>query len=149
MAEARAQGGLVGIPHPFDRMRGSLLKDAKMASLVGLVDWVEGHNARLVGNGNDQAIAFAAEHERPIVAVSDAHSVTEVGVAYSAMDGDPVDAGRAAGRAGERRRAGPRPGDLLRPPLDAGRQAGPADPRQRPGQAGRRIRRARLTGAPR
>jgi hypothetical protein len=89
VAEARAQGGLVGIPHPFDRMRGSLLKDAKMASLVGLVDWVEGHNARLVGNGNDQAIAFAAEHERPIVAVSDAHSVTEVGVAYTAMDGDP------------------------------------------------------------
>jgi hypothetical protein len=89
VAEARSQGGLVGIPHPFDRMRGSLLKDAKMASLVGLVDWVEGHNARLVGNGNDQAIAFAAEHERPIVAVSDAHSVTEVGVAYSAMDGDP------------------------------------------------------------
>ena len=89
VAEARAQGGLVGIPHPFDRMRGSLLKDARMASLVGLVDWVEGHNARLVGNGNDQAIAFAAEHERPIVAVSDAHSVTEVGVAYSAMDGDP------------------------------------------------------------
>ena len=24
IAEARAQGGLVGIPHPFDRMRGSL-----------------------------------------------------------------------------------------------------------------------------
>jgi hypothetical protein len=89
VAEARAQGGLIGIPHPFDRMRGSLLKDAKMASLVGLVDWVEGHNARLVGNGNDQAIEFAAEHERPIVAVSDAHSVTEVGVAYTAMDGDP------------------------------------------------------------
>jgi predicted metal-dependent phosphoesterase TrpH len=89
VAEARAQGGLVGIPHPFDRMRGSLLRDARMASLVGMVDWVEGHNARLVGNGNEQAIAFAAEHGRPIVAVSDAHSVTEVGVAYSAMEGDP------------------------------------------------------------
>jgi predicted metal-dependent phosphoesterase TrpH len=89
VAEARAQGGLVGIPHPFDRMRGSLLKDARMATLVGMVDWVEGHNARLIGNGNEQAIAFAAEHDRPIVAVSDAHSVTEVGVAYTAMDGDP------------------------------------------------------------
>jgi predicted metal-dependent phosphoesterase TrpH len=89
VAATRAQGGLVGIPHPFDKMRGSLLKDARMASLVGLVDWVEGHNARLVGNGNEQAIAFAAEHGRPIVAVSDAHSVTEVGVAYTAMDGDP------------------------------------------------------------
>ncbi len=89
VAAARAQGGLVGIPHPFDRLRGSLLKDARMASLVGLVDWVEGHNARLVGNGNEQAIAFAAEHGKPIVAVSDAHSVTEVGVAYTALDGDP------------------------------------------------------------
>ena len=53
------------------------------------MDWIEGHNARLVGHGNEQAVAFAAEHERPIVAVSDAHSLIEVGVAYTALDGDP------------------------------------------------------------
>ncbi|MFL5687987.1 MAG: PHP domain-containing protein, partial [Chloroflexota bacterium] len=28
IAAAREQGALVGIPHPFDRMRGSLLRDA-------------------------------------------------------------------------------------------------------------------------
>jgi predicted metal-dependent phosphoesterase TrpH len=85
----REQGGLVGIPHPFDRLRGSLLRDARMATLAPLVDWVEVHNARLVGNGNERAAAFAREHGRPGVAVSDAHSVLEVAVAYTALDGDP------------------------------------------------------------
>ncbi len=89
VAAVREQGGLVGIPHPFDRLRGSLLRDASMASLASMVDWVEVHNARLVGNGNEQAAAFAAEHGLPGVAVSDAHSVMEVGVAYSVLDGDP------------------------------------------------------------
>ena len=53
------------------------------------MDWIEGHNARLVGHGNEQAVAFAAEHAKPVVAVSDAHSLIEIGVAYSALDGDP------------------------------------------------------------
>jgi predicted metal-dependent phosphoesterase TrpH len=89
IAAAREQGGLVGIPHPFDRLRGSLLKDARMASLASQVDWVETHNARILGSGNERAVAFAHEHELPGVAVSDAHSITEVAVAYTAMDGDP------------------------------------------------------------
>lgn len=89
IAAAREQGGLVGIPHPFDRMRGSLLRDASMASLAPLVDWVETHNARLVGHGNEDASAFAREHGLPGIAVSDAHSIMEIGVAYTALDGDP------------------------------------------------------------
>jgi predicted metal-dependent phosphoesterase TrpH len=89
IAAAREQGGLVGIPHPFDRMRGSLLRDASMTSLASLVDWVETHNARVVGHGNDDAQAFALEHGLPGIAVSDAHSIMEVGVAYTALDGDP------------------------------------------------------------
>ena len=86
---AREQGALVGIPHPFDRFRGSLSKSARLDALAPLVDWVEVHNARLVGGGNEQAAAFAREHGLPGVAVSDAHSVLEVGVAYAALDGDP------------------------------------------------------------
>lgn len=85
----RDQGGLVGIPHPFDRFRGSLLRDARMESIGPLVDWVEAHNARLLGGGNERAAAFAAEHGRPGVAVSDAHTVLEVAVAYTVLDGDP------------------------------------------------------------
>ena len=96
IAAVRAQGGLVGIPHPFDRFRGSLLasdtpSDAGPTELAPLVDWVEAHNARImVGNGNDQAAAFALEHELPAVAVSDAHSTIEIGVAYVALEGDPA-----------------------------------------------------------
>jgi len=89
IAAARAQGGLVGIPHPFDRTRGSLLRDAAMASLAPHVDWVEAHNARVIGHGNEDASAFALEHGLPGVAASDAHSVMEIGVAYIAVDGDP------------------------------------------------------------
>jgi predicted metal-dependent phosphoesterase TrpH len=89
IAAAREQGGLVGIPHPFDNMRGSLLREAAMASLAPLVDWVETHNARVVGHGNEDAADFALEHERPGISVSDAHSIMEIGVAYTALDGDP------------------------------------------------------------
>jgi predicted metal-dependent phosphoesterase TrpH len=53
------------------------------------VDWIEVHNARLVGGGNEHAAAFARTHDRPGVAVSDAHSVLEVAVAYTALAGDP------------------------------------------------------------
>jgi predicted metal-dependent phosphoesterase TrpH len=90
IAEIRSQGGLVGIPHPFDHFRGSLLVDAEMASIAPLVDWVETHNARImVGNGNERAAVFARENALPGVAVSDAHAVMEIGVAYVALDGDP------------------------------------------------------------
>ena len=90
VAAAREQGGLVGIPHPFDRFRGSLLNDPRLEALVGLVDWAEGWNARVIGRGgNEQAATFALDHRLPSVAVSDAHTALEVGVAYTVMDGDP------------------------------------------------------------
>jgi predicted metal-dependent phosphoesterase TrpH len=89
IAAAREQGALIGIPHPFDRLRRSVLLDEAMAELGARVDWVETHNARLIGRGNEQAAAFATEFSLPGVAVSDAHSILEVGVAYTALDGDP------------------------------------------------------------
>ena len=89
IAAAREQGGLVGIPHPFDRTRGSLLRNAAMSSLAPHVDWVEAHNARVIGHGNEDAALFAHDNDLPGIAVSDAHSVMEIGVAYLALDGDP------------------------------------------------------------
>ncbi len=92
IAAAREQGALVGIPHPFDRYRNSLLRQASLDSLAGLVDWVETWNARIVGRaGNEQAAAFALEHGLPGTAASDAHSTLEVGVAYNiAPEADPA-----------------------------------------------------------
>jgi predicted metal-dependent phosphoesterase TrpH len=89
VAAVREQGGLVGIPHPFDRFRGTLARTGGMREIVPLVDWIETHNARLVGRGNERAAEFAAEHGLPGVAVSDAHTVLEVGVAYTVLAGDP------------------------------------------------------------
>ena len=86
----RAQGGLVGIPHPFDQHRGSMLKDPRLEAIGPMVDWVEAHNARVVGaTGNQRAATFARELGLPGVAVSDAHSTVEVGVAYTVVQVDP------------------------------------------------------------
>ncbi len=91
IAEVRAQGGLVGMPHPFDRFRGSMLRDPRLEVIGPLVDWVEAYNARVVGgSGNERAASFAQELGLPGIAVSDAHSVMEVGVAFVVLDGEPA-----------------------------------------------------------
>jgi len=89
IAAARDQGALVGIPHPFDRSRASLLVDPHLESLADRVDWVETWNARVVdGEVNARAAAFARARGLPDIAVSDAHSILEVGLAYSILYGD-------------------------------------------------------------
>ena len=93
IAAVREQGGLVGIPHPFDRFRGSLARGEGLRNLEALaadVDWVEAWNARLmVGNGNQRAAELALAAGVPGVAVSDAHTAFEVGIACTVVMGDP------------------------------------------------------------
>jgi predicted metal-dependent phosphoesterase TrpH len=109
-AAVHAQGGLVGLPHPFDRFRGSLLARHKtepkaepndgepqaadpLDDFAPLMDYVETFNARVPMPGaNDRAAEWAARHGLPGVAVSDAHTLLEVGVAYLILDGPPADA---------------------------------------------------------
>ena len=63
-AAIHEQGGLVGLPHPFDRFRSSggdkAAADAEVAALAAAVDYVEIHNARAYGSANPMAAA-----ERP------------------------------------------------------------------------------------
>jgi predicted metal-dependent phosphoesterase TrpH len=92
IAAVREQGGLVGIAHPFDRFRGSLGRGeaAAFEALAGSVDWIETWNARLmVGDGNARAGELAARLGVPGVAVSDAHTTLEVGIASTTVRGDP------------------------------------------------------------
>lgn len=90
IAAVREQGGLVGVPHPFDRFRGSMGRSPALEAMVGLVDWVEAFNARVLGGAaNEQAALLAHDLGLPGVAVSDAHSTLEVGVAFTALKGDP------------------------------------------------------------
>ena len=92
IAAVREQGGLVGIAHPFDRFRGSLGRGdaAAFEEIAGQVDWIETWNARLmVGDGNARAGELAARLGVPGVAVSDAHTTLEVGIASTTVRGDP------------------------------------------------------------
>ena len=105
IAAIRDQGGLVGIPHPYDRFRGSLSKGVRgnLDELASFVDWIEVHNARLFGSGNLRAAELAVRAGRPGVAVSDAHTTLEVAVACTALRGDPsTPAGFLAALAGPR-----------------------------------------------
>ena len=88
-AAIRDQGGLVGLPHPFDRFRSSggsraMKEAAALADLASVVDYVEVHNARAF-RGNRDAAEFARHHDIPGAAASDAHTVMEVGVAYAVL----------------------------------------------------------------
>jgi len=91
IAAIREQGGLVGVPHPFDRLRGYGHKSgANLAEIAARVDWIEVYNARVIGgSANDRAAEFAREHKLPGVCVSDSHTTMEVGVSYNALVGDP------------------------------------------------------------
>ena len=99
----REQGGLVGVPHPFDRLRGyGRNSGAELGEIAGRVDWIEAYNARVIGGGaNERAAIFAVEHKIPGVSASDSHTVMEVGVSYNVVDGDPsTPAGLLASLAG-------------------------------------------------
>ena len=92
VAAVRAQGGLVGLAHPFDRFRGSVGRGVAdgLDELAASVDWIETWNARLLlGDGNGRAAELAARLGIPGVAVSDAHTTIEVGISTTIMTGNP------------------------------------------------------------
>ena len=130
VAAVREQGGLVGIPHPFDRMRGSC---APRRGCRPWRRWSTGSRSTTLGSsaaGMSKRPPSPGSTRLAGVAVSDAHSVLEVGVAYTALDGDPsTPAGLLAALASCGDRAGP--GHVRRPPVDADRQGGEPAPGQR------------------
>ena len=82
----RAQGGLVNIPHPFETIRGSALKDWVINEIAKDIDLMEVLNSRSPFPANsNRARAFAEKHGIPGSAGSDAHSVYEIGNACVEM----------------------------------------------------------------
>jgi predicted metal-dependent phosphoesterase TrpH len=92
--QIREQGGLVNIPHPFETIRGSALKDKFIEEIADNIDLMEVLNSRSPFSANsNKARAFAAKRGIPGSAGSDAHSVKEIGNAYIEMpDFDDKDA---------------------------------------------------------
>ena len=82
----RDQGGLVNIPHPFETIRGSALKQPYLDEIAGDIDLMEVLNSRSPFPANsNKARDFAMEHGIPGGAGSDAHSIHEIGNAYVEM----------------------------------------------------------------
>ncbi len=83
----KAQGGLVGLPHPFDTFRGlKNLDHDRLEELVSQIDFVEVFNARgLLPGDADKARDFARRYNLPGTAGSDAHSPREIGKTYVEM----------------------------------------------------------------
>jgi predicted metal-dependent phosphoesterase TrpH len=87
VARIKAQGGLVAVPHPFDRLRREPLHEAALRRVLPEIDIIEALNARVtVAGHNRRAASFADEHGLACSAGSDAHSLMEVGTAYVEME---------------------------------------------------------------
>jgi hypothetical protein len=85
MRRIKEQGGIVGIPHPFDTLRSALRED-ELNALVRQIDFVEGLNSRIVfGVHNKRAAEFGRKHSLPLSAASDAHCARELGRSYVEM----------------------------------------------------------------
>jgi hypothetical protein len=73
IAEIKRQGGLVYVPHPFDRMHS--VPDYKhLLDVLDSIDAIEVFNPRVaIMEFNDEAVRFAAKYRIPAGAGSDAH----------------------------------------------------------------------------
>ncbi len=85
IAEIKRQGGLVYVPHPFDRMH-SVPDYEHLLAVLDDVDAIEVYNPRVaVGRFNEEAVRFAAKYRIPAGAGSDAHVVQGLGSARIRM----------------------------------------------------------------
>jgi predicted metal-dependent phosphoesterase TrpH/glycosyltransferase involved in cell wall biosynthesis len=79
VAAIREQGGLVYLPHPFDRMH-TVPDSATMHRHLADIDVFEVYNARLLFEAyNDEALRFARKYNLAMGAGSDAHVLQGVG----------------------------------------------------------------------
>ena len=79
VAAIREQGGVVYLPHPFDRMH-AIPFPATLHRHLHEIDVLEVYNARLLFEGyNDEAVRFARKYGLPAGAGSDAHVLQGVG----------------------------------------------------------------------
>jgi predicted metal-dependent phosphoesterase TrpH/glycosyltransferase involved in cell wall biosynthesis len=85
VAAIKEQGGVVYVPHPFDRLH-SIPEPATLGRHLRDVDVLEVYNARLLFEGyNDEALRFASKYNLLMGAGSDAHVLQGVGTGAMRM----------------------------------------------------------------
>ncbi|CAI8005658.1 Uncharacterized protein MJ1587 [Geodia barretti] len=85
------QGGLVGVPHPFDRVRPTAMGLRAIEEILPWVDFLEGYNAHtFLSMDNRRGVEFAGAHALPVVACSDSHSALELGRTFTEVPADEL-----------------------------------------------------------
>ncbi len=85
--EIKKQGGLISVPHPFDRLRKSRLDAEALEEVLPDLDMIEIFNARDILTGEDFGlIEKACQLGAVPVSASDAHLKVEVGRSYVSME---------------------------------------------------------------
>jgi hypothetical protein len=82
----RAQGAVISVSHPFDRLRKGAWLEQDLLTIIDQVDAVEVFNARcLFSADNVRAVTFAHQHGVAGTIGSDAHCRAEYGRALTVM----------------------------------------------------------------
>ena len=85
VAEIKRQGGLVYVPHPFDRMH-AIPDYEHLLPIVDRIDLIEIYNPRVaLDTFNEEAARFAAKYRIPAAAGSDSHVTQGLGTARVRM----------------------------------------------------------------
>jgi len=79
----QTQGAVISISHPFDQHRNQPWTEEWLEAILPQIDAIEAFNARTVDAAdNEKARTFAAAHNLPTTAGSDAHTAMEIGRAF-------------------------------------------------------------------
>ena len=81
------QGGIISVPHPFDRHRSSAIDHEALIGIADHLDMIEIFNSRnLKSEDNDRARDFQDRYRLIPAVGSDAHSLIEIGRSYQEVD---------------------------------------------------------------
>jgi predicted metal-dependent phosphoesterase TrpH len=93
IARLRDQKAFISVSHPFDRQRSGAWNLPDLLEISPYVDAIEVYNSRCLSElPNQQAQAFAREHQLLGTVGSDAHTLKEIGQATMLLSGfdDPI-----------------------------------------------------------
>ncbi|MCC5464640.1 PHP domain-containing protein [Pelosinus baikalensis] len=77
----KEQGGLVCVPHPFERLRKSAIENEALISIINDVDAIEVFNSCNIFDADDKAaMFFAKKYGNAVLVGSDCHSPYEVDI---------------------------------------------------------------------
>ncbi len=82
IARLRAQGAVISVSHPYDRLRKGAWREEDLLTIIEQVDALEVFNARCIfPSDNARALAIAQRYDRLQTVGSDAHTTRELGQA--------------------------------------------------------------------